>query len=524
MTPRRPALIVHTLFSVGPATGSSGPSTSTSTADALSELWSGLARLDLTEPIAPHQRDLPEGPGPATQNLRVLAARQRVVPDAYYEALAFRRGDIVGVSVLLAPNDDGVGWQELSDRWRSAVPATSGVELSTTTVYLGLSDQRRINWLGGRVGEASWARRIHRQLPVPAKPGWATSWSRIADRLLMWDLPAGDGYAQRQYLVLADVADEKALDRLTWVDDGQVLPPLTRYVLCAAELRHQEKVLEAAMPGLRAAIERTDRACETLADLLRATEPSDRQLRAAALELSTVQAEGSGLIAATADASKMIETVRGIRDNMEAALGRDVHHRPGGTLDQDRGRAVWLTDQLRVELTYIDSTWRKADQLNRLAAAVVGERHRRRQEVLTLIQASILGSLLMGLAAIQSLQYQVPLAGPLVAPAICALGIVALLLPAAVLHWPHRRAAAPRRRWIMAGGSVLGAALGWLVSSIVWWRVWDVSAPPAWSAVLAVTGAVVVASAALAQIRLWQSRPAPGVAAVERLPARSTIG
>ncbi|WFF00342.1 CATRA conflict system CASPASE/TPR repeat-associated protein [Micromonospora sp. WMMD964] len=502
MTPRRPALIVHTFFAVNAASGSAGESTPALTADAVTGLWRGLVRLDLTEPIAPYPADLPDDYGPATPELRVLAARQRVVPEAFYEALAFRCRDVVGVSVLLAPNDDGVGWQELRDRWASAVPPVSGAEFSTTMVYLGLLDHRHVNWLGRRVGEARWARRLDLLLPGPHPgPGWTATWSRIADSLLMWVLPADDGYAHSRYLVLADLADEAELDRLTWLSDGRALPPLTRYVLCGAELRHQEKVLEAAVPGLRAAIRRTDRACETLAELLRATDPSDRQLRAAALELATVQAEGSGLIAATADVSKMAETVRGIRDNMEAALGHAVGRRLNAAVEQDRTRAVWLADQLRIELTYVDATWRKADQLNRLAAAVVDERHRRRQEVLTLIQASILGSLLMGLAAIQSLQYQVPLAGPLVAPLICVLGILALLLPAAVLHWPRPGTSVPRRRWLVAGGSVFGAALGWLMASIGWWQARDEPAPSTWSALLAAAGATVVTASALLLIR-----------------------
>ncbi|MCG5472063.1 BN6_48550 family protein [Micromonospora sp. LAH09] len=506
MTLRRPALVVHTLFSVGTAAGSSAPSAPAPTVDALSALWDGLARLDLTAPIAPYQRDLPEDFGAGTPGVLLLAARQRVVPGSVYEALAFRCRDVVGVSVILAPNDDGVGWQELSDRWASTAPAMSGAELSTTTIYLGLSDHGRANWFGRREGDGRWARRLHRQLPgAPPEPGWTTSWSRVAGRLLMWNLPADGGYAQHRYLVLASLADEAALDGMTWLSNGQVLPPLTRYVLCRAELRHQEQVLEAAIPGLRAAIDKTDRACETLAELLRTTEPSDRQLRAAALELSTVQAEGSGLIGATADVSKMAETVRGIQDNMEAALGRDVRHGPGATLHQDQKPAVWLAEQLRIELTYVDSTWRKADQLNRLATAVVGERHRRRQEVLTLIQASILGSLLMGLAAIQSLQYRVPLAGPLVAPLICVLGILALLLPATVLHWPRPGTSTPRRRWVVVGGCAFGAALGWLASSISWWQARDVPAPQGWSALLAAAGAASVTLVALTLIRLRRS-------------------
>ncbi|MDZ5491839.1 CATRA conflict system CASPASE/TPR repeat-associated protein [Micromonospora sicca] len=499
MTPRRPALIVHTFFSAVKATGSSGPAAPDPTTEALLALWRGVARLDMDEPIAPYPRDLPRLSFPGPVGLEVLAARQRVVPGAMYEALAYRRHDILGVSVLLAPNDDGVGWQALSDQWSSAAPATCGTELSTATIYLGLSDGHRISRFAGRVGDpATWAKRLRRHVPEPPdEPNWATSWCRVADRLLMWELPADEGYGQRRQLIMADLADERVLDSLTWLSDGQVLPPLTRYLLYVAELQHQQGVLETAVPELRAAVEQTERACGTLADLLSTTEPSKRQLREAALDLATVQAQRRGLVWASADASTMAGTVRGIQNNMEAALGRDLRCRSGGPLDRDRECAVWLAEQIRIELAYLDAAWRRADQIGGLAAAVIDDRQRRQQEGLVLLQTSILGGLLMALATIQSLQYRVPLAGPLVPPLVCVLGILALVLPAAVLHWPRSGGPLPRRRWFGLGGMALGAAVGWLAASIGWWLVRDVPAPPIWSVVLAAVGAAVITSAAV---------------------------
>ncbi|MFG1652572.1 CATRA conflict system CASPASE/TPR repeat-associated protein [Micromonospora sp. NPDC049275] len=503
MTPRKPALIVHTFFVPERAESSSGPTAADPATDAMRALWAGLAHLGMGEPIASYPTDLPEIRHSDPTGLRVLAARRRAAPGALYEALAYQRHDVVGVSVLLAPNDDGVGWQALSDQWTSNVPPTCGAELGTATIYLGLSDQRRISRFTGRVANpATWARRLRRQVPeAPDESTWATSCCRIADRLLLWELPPIEGYGQRRQLVLADLTDEPASDRLTWLVDGQVLPPLTRYLLCVAELRHQERVFEAALPELRGAVRRAERACEALADLVREADPSKRLLRAATLDLARVQAERGGLVTASADAGKMVETVRGIRTNMEAVLGRDLRYRSGGPLDRDRDRAVWLVEQLHTELAYVDSTWRKADQLGRLATAIIDERQRHRQEGLTLVQASIVGCFLMTLAAIQSFQYEVPLTGPLVPPLVCVLGILALVLPAAVLRWPRSGVPAPRPHWIAVGGLALGAALGWLGSSIGWWQMRGVPAPETWSVLSAAAGAAVLTLAALAVFR-----------------------
>ncbi|MEJ3744399.1 CATRA conflict system CASPASE/TPR repeat-associated protein [Actinomycetes bacterium KLBMP 9797] len=485
MTPRRPALAVHTFFAAGSAPAP------------LRALWDGVAGLGMDTPIAGRPVDLPEVPGPGPDGLEVLAARQRVVPGAVYEALAYRSHDTVGVSVLLAPNDDRVDWRALREQWAAHAPRADAA-LGTVTVYLGLAPRRP--W---RLGHAQRAARLVRHVPdqPPSTVDRTADWCRTADGLLVSELSPDAGHAHRRLVVLADAADESTLDEWTWLSDGRELPPLTRYVLHAAKLRHQERVLVAARPGLRAAVERTERACDTLAELLRTPEPSAPQLRAAARDLALVQAEQGGLVMASTDASDMAETVRAARHNMAAALGRSPRCRPGGPFDRDQATATWLTEQLAIERTYVDSAARKADQVGRLAAAALDDRHRRRQEALTLFQASVLGSLLMALAAVQSLQYQIPVPGPLMAPLVCALAMVALVLPAGVLHWPRRGTPAPPAWRFVAGGLVAGASLGWLAATAGWWVARDAAAPPAWSCLVAALAALVAATTTLTTIK-----------------------
>ncbi|MEU7575827.1 CATRA conflict system CASPASE/TPR repeat-associated protein [Micromonospora sp. NPDC049240] len=497
MNPHKPGLIVHTFFVVTQGTGRG--SEPEPLIPALSALWNGLAALGLTDPIRRHPTNLPSLSGPATDEVKLLAAKQRIVPGALYEALAYRRGDIVWVSVHLAPNDDEVGWQELSDRWEAAAPAVSGAELSTTTIYSGLSGESGVDRVEKRTGAPGRsARRLRRQVPGPsADPDWTPSWCHVADRLLLSDLPADASYGQRRHLLLAARTDEQVLDRFAWLSDGRSLPPLTRYLLYVAELQHQQDVLGAAVPRLREAVARTESACATLVDLLDSTEPSKRQLRAAALDLTVVQAQQGGLTSAWADASTMAGTVRGIGNNMEAVLVRDLRCRAGEPWERDRECAAWLSEQIRIELTYLDAAGQRAEQIGRLAAAVIDDRQQRQQDRLNLLQASIVSGLLTALAAIQSLGYHVPLAKPLVPPLICVLGILALVLPAAVLYWPRPGGPPPPRRWFGYGGLALGAAVGWFVASVGWWLAGAAATPPSWSVLLAATGAAVTTSVAV---------------------------
>ncbi|KOV52598.1 hypothetical protein ADL00_36850 [Streptomyces sp. AS58] len=471
--PVRPALVAHTFFRAD-----------RQAAAAWGSLWEAVGRLGLDEPIGRRPVELRSVDGVGGHHLDLLAARRRVVPGAVYEALAYRSHDVVGISLLLAPNDDEVGWGDLAEQWAVPLPAQA---LGGAMVFLGLRGDR--SWRRWR-GTARWDHsEVSRYLP--GRPD-VDGWCRAGNGLHLGELPPGE---TRRLVLMGQIRDEAAMDRWTWLTDGRALPPLTRYLLHSTKLRCQEHVLVSAMPRLRAAIEETEQACDTLVDLLRSGDPPLGQLLEAGRALATVQAEQGGLIAAAADAADMVETVRAARRNMDAALADVDDCTSGGPVDMDRAAGSWLEEQLGIELAYLESSRRRADDLARLAATVLDERRRSRQESLTLIQASLLGAMVTALAAIQGLAYQVPLAKPLLAPLVCLLAAVALVLPAAVLNWPRGERPARRIRWRYAVGAVLlGAPLGWFAASTGWWWAAGGAAPPNWSAVAAVAVAAMCAA------------------------------
>jgi hypothetical protein len=291
----------------------------------------------------------------------------------------------------------------------------------------------------------------------------ARSFSLTGDELHHWELPSGDG--QRRLLVVADSDNEPAMDRWTWESDGHTLPPLTRYLLHAMTIRHQETAAGASLPRLRSAVARSERAAFPLVDLVRADEPAIAQLVTAARNVQLVQAEQGGLISGVADIRDMIETVGAARRNMATVLGEAVEHRADGPFARDDAAAAQLAGQLHVERTYLESAIQRSDKLAQMAGVIVEDRARRRQEVLAVFQASVLGCLLMALTAIQSLEYKVGLPGPLMAPVISTLATIALVLPASVLYWPRRGAPARRPWWFGVGGAAVGAGLGWLATA-----------------------------------------------------------
>lgn len=483
MTPHRPGLIVHTFLPVGPA----------ATRSALEPLWQRINSLGLDQPVGALPPELPPDCADGDPFV-VLAARRRDVAGAVYEAVAYRVHDVIAVSLLLAPNDDRVGWQALDRRWTdTTVPP--GATLETVRVYLGQWPARRPFARRGS-SVAGRAEPLAGQVPDASHVDWSGCWSRSADGLLLWELPA---VADRRLLAMSAVRDEALMDRWTWFTEGLVLPPLTRYLLHAAKLRHQRDVLMTSLPRLRDARRRTEDGCDTLATLLRTVDPPVREVLAARQALSMVQTERAGLIAAWADANDMAQTVRVARTNMAAALDPAPQCEPTGPFEVDRRVADWMASQLATELTYLESAQRKADEVGRLAAASIDQRQRQRQEALVLLQTSVLGSLLMALAAAQSFAYRVPLPGSLMAPLIALLATVALVLPAAALHWPDRSSPHRPARWrYVSAGAGLGACVGWLTVSTAWWVAAGSPAPAIWSvAGLAVAAALAGIAAAV---------------------------
>ena len=486
--PHRPGLIVHTFL---PA-----DRPGVDTFKALRELWHAVQELQMDARIGQWRLDPPYESIPYRDGLVVLAARQQVRIGGLYQAVAYRLHDVIGVSVLLAPNDDRIGWPALSARWINRPPQQPDAAMGTVFVHLGLWQRPR--------GVARWFAPTDPPVPLDEPATETVTWCRMGDDVLLGEVLTTTG-GPRRIIALTDPGNEPALDALTWAG-APGLPALTRYLLHAAKVRYQSSVLRNSVGDLQSAIARTESRCETLRSLLDRQDPPIQELIRADRALGAVQTEEHGLIAALADVRDMTETVRVARRNMVSARGRSAGQ-TGGPFGNDNEIAEWVSDQLRTELTYLESAQLKATALARQAAAVVDGWHQRRRETLTLVQTSVIGALLMALAAVQSFEYHVPLPGGLLAPAIAVLSALALLAPVAITRWPGRDAVTPvQPRRYAAGAAVVGAAAGWLVAGVAWQIAVGTPAPPAGSMVAAGAVAILCAATPLVLSRWWRRR------------------
>ncbi|MFE2098160.1 CATRA conflict system CASPASE/TPR repeat-associated protein [Streptomyces sp. NPDC059468] len=471
----KPALLVHALL---PTEEVNGPARA-----AFDALWDAAGELGITEPVTglPHE---PRAPGRLTEAFHVLRALGSGTHDGIEQAIAVQTHDTVLFTLMLAPNRSDTTWTGLEQAWRAtAADITVPGVIGSATLYLGLTS---------RTGAAD-ARSVQALLPAPADGPWHGAPTAFSDGQTVWELPGS--LTHRRLLVLAPPEAEAALDRWLWTSHAPRLVPFTRYLSHAARLRQAAATVTRDLHRLRDLTDRADRACDDLGRMLMAQNlPSAELVRASAV-LHTLQADGSGLIASLTALRTMHRTVRVTQENMTGLLS-PVGDAP--LLETDRQLGRWLDGQLESETTYLTAAGERASQTAAAARTAVDDRRNRQHEYLTLLQTSLLGALVTALTAVQSLQYEVAVRGPLKAPLIALLTALSLWLPTAVLHWPrvHREGRRLRPADYAFAASVW-ACLGWLAVSAAGTSQGAAPVLPLWACLAAVCSAV-AGTAALA--------------------------
>jgi len=454
-------------------------------------LWQALTRspFNMTEALGP--QGVPIEPRiqhfiDRSQQSHLLAARRTGNPDPNspypQEALLRREKDVYCVSVMreLHPSE-GKGWIELDEEWSAAtatIPVPAGL-LGVARVFLG-----RLATPGALdPGEAltDLVRFRRAQAPRAESLGLGVS---AGPNLAIWEEDAtSDELIERRIIVIGPQNQDAVLSAWAWVAGQQELPRFARYLMHAAKLRYEWSVWsrdKKFQRSWRDADAIVDRLLRLVTPTLKENErkrhtpgPSHTQLLQASEEVVSLQAGEMGLARTASRLRAMRRTVQIATANFIAQSG---NNQLNGLFAADRALAEWLGQQLDDDLTYLDAARESASQVAGLTDQLIQRSYHRRQERFNLGLTGIVGAILMGLAAIQSLQYTVPIP-PLVKPAlVTTLGLVALMVSLIVLRY-----AAPERRWarvlVQVGFGLTIAALIWTLTSLVamnpqltrWW-------------------------------------------------------
>jgi hypothetical protein len=450
MTMHHPALVTHAFFPAGAVINDAGSAAATAvqtiTKRVIDEKYTaGLAGwpAKYAAPTALEESGLLVGLFGA---VRPGAGRVRVL-------LIYQINEVIGVSAIDAYQSVQPSWPEFDTGWtepirmiiESAQPSENLI--GRAEVY----SARVSGWFGTLRGLAGPSAPDQAQIQPEA------SW-RPEPGLLVSELEREHAQERRLFAV---ARTDEVLDRWLWTSPNAALPPLTRYLLQSARLRYQRAELLRKRPDYTAAIDKIDTSCADLRAALQGRDVPHSQILKANQTLIGLTTEQGGVVTHLTDVRSRIGTVEAITHNLQAAgAGGRV-----GAADQQFGDRLLV--QLRTEEAYLAGAQLKASELSRLAASTVTTRLEDRKADLALVMSSLLGAALMALAAVQSLQYQVPLPARVQPPTIALLAALALALPLTVLRLSSSTDQRSGPGWDYSLAAAIGGTAGWLALSVI---------------------------------------------------------
>ncbi|GAA3377079.1 hypothetical protein GCM10020367_51320 [Streptomyces sannanensis] len=410
------------------------------------------------------------------------------------QALLYRLHDVVGLTVMLA-EEEGPGrtagqsaqalralgrvWEEARSRAASVAAAAGDAGNAVETDASLIGSVRVYRSLGVPDGgappdPARVAEGLRRDLSPDSRLSRPVE---TDDGLSLWELTrSGETYTARRDLLLTTVANDRQeglLDDWSWYSAHGDLVPLTRYLIAAAQIReshrlrldsdaalteHVGKLRQIGEELTRKWQELTASSADRPATGRRALERWERiaeQARQALAEERLASATSGGL--RTMTRSLEISSA-GLR-----VLGAGADGRPR-VLDGDEELRARLAAVLDDDMTYLGIAREQVAEAARVATESAAQRLQSHQQYLSLIQTTVIGSVLLTLTAIQALAYKLPLPVRFHAPLIAVLGSLAFVLPLLIARrW--RGGTGGRIGAVLEVGSLAltGAATGWLV-------------------------------------------------------------
>jgi hypothetical protein len=294
--------------------------------------------------------------------------------------------------------------------------------------------------------------------------------------------------AWRTFAVIVPEANRGWVDNMTWTRPGPELGSFIRYLVHAAKLRYEVAVFKHELPGLRKREKRLDQTLSGLFQLHTSLDRKqarlDRSLSEAHDQLSQAHAESAELVVSASFLRDLRRSVQMAADNIKVHVpdGARSPDEVGLTsFDRDVNLAKWVTDQAEQELGYLDSARERVAAAQRLTALrlnVVRREQDRLANWLTVLQTSVVGAVIGGLAVIEAFQPTMPSGDALVWPVLVTVSMLSLLLPPLALRW-----ATGLGRFDFLAGAACGAALGWIAATATGWN-------GLWTAVAIVLGGI----------------------------------
>ncbi|WP_405814421.1 BN6_48550 family protein [Streptomyces sp. NBC_01390] len=381
-----------------------------------------------------------------------------------FQMVLHRHYGMYTLSLVLAPDSGSPGWWAEADAlWNEIIGASQDGLIGEARLFLAKTSQD--------VSDRTVAQSVRDAMAQVTDN--ALRDQSVSDGFAVWEASArADTRMTRRLAIVAPAVREPELSAWTWSHGGLEAPPLARYLAHAAKIRHALRTWDDGRP-LRNLRQRVNTAVDGLLDLISTGSREPEPISTASAGLTALLADRTGLVVAD---TWLRETRRGVEisiSNMRAFLPEPPDE--SSPFAADLILAEWFLTRLDDDLIYVVAVRDRAREVAALTDRVLTasaqareQASRHRQEQFGLLQAALIGAVLMVLTAIQALGYQVPVPEEVKPAIVAALGAVVLLLSmrALVLALPARRAALV---WAYRGAAALTAvtlvwtALSWIL-------------------------------------------------------------
>lgn len=459
----RPGFIVAAFAPIG---GSASDLDSTS--QRLRSIWEAAGRLGMDQPLLEGLPiafpDLPR----SDESFSVLAGRSGSVKEELRQAYLFARHDVVGLCVALASPSDDPGWEAWSRMlatWRRETgdEAAPQASLGEAWILTGHVTDPQATDADLSAGLDAAARRA--ALRISSRAVWTADGRSIRSGV--------DGKGRRVVVAISTPEDEEHLSRWLWWDGPHEAAPFLTYLLDAAKLDYEGRVFALRRRAFAAAVDELGRDLDKVLTLHQQAGLAGRTSMPGLIDaqerLISARAASSSVAIEMTFLRALRRTVAIARRNMASHIPASVAADAGGDgtgfFAHDQRTAVWLEEQVDQDLGYAESVLqraREAQDLTRLRLDQAMTRITRAQSRVTLMQTSLVSSLVSGLGAIAIMDLSFDPDENLRLPLLGAFMALTAFVPVLAAHWFERFAVIDH---LVA--MLLGASVGWLSVQLV---------------------------------------------------------
>jgi predicted nucleotide-binding protein len=317
----------------------------------------------------------------------VIAVQE--TPDGNRQSVLRREHDVLNLSVALAqPRPEGLrarpdtrltpvqsarrppkrrmGWADFAQIWDQAGGPDTGAMLGEARLFLARMPAGGVE---AAAATAEFGRSLDPLLPYrDDRLDWWRRGTTTAAGYAVWDTLLASDTSRVRELVLIGAADsDEELSAWAWSDGTPAMPPLARYLMHAAKLRYEARLLDAwhshlpasndlgrVFAELDAALS-LDAARPGLVDLLRS-------------RLRRLRAEEARLTAQEAELAHLSRTVVISQSNLDAAAAQRAGPAGAGMFAADHALAQWLVSQIDDDLGYVKIDLARTSRVRELAA------------------------------------------------------------------------------------------------------------------------------------------------------------